>query len=369
MTGHLCRAGAVFVLALCAYSQEFSGAWRLNPSRSEIRGGAWQPDLVLKLEQREGLLRVSGAPDETAPVRTFQYPLNGSELRQKVGEENWNTRAKWEGSALLVNTIVTGARSYTVMERWRVSRDGRSLRLTRTVVSLGGETESVLLYENEQARQLAAASAAAPPPVSPGTKIPVRPVPQPEDYSISAGTRVLLRLVNPLDTRHASPGDRVYLETEVPVFSSGRLIMPRGSQVAGIVTESRRSGRVSGKASVYLRFDSITLPGGVTRSLASRVGAAEGKVDGEGKITGEGAKGRDARTAAGTTAAGASIGSIATRTAAGAGIGAAAGAAAGLIGILGSRGPDVVLPRGTTMEMVLDRELRFTAAELEPGGR
>ena len=48
----------------------------------------------------------------------------------------------------------------------------------------------------------------------------------------------------------------------------------------------------------------------------------------------------------------------------GAGIGAAAGAVAGLAGVFGSRGPDVVIPQGTTMEMVLDRELRFTAAEL-----
>jgi len=43
---------------------------------------------------------------------------------------------------------------------------------------------------------------------------------------------------------------------------------------------------------------------------------------------------------------------------------AAAGAAAGLAGVLGSRGPDVVLPAGTTVELVLDRELRYTAAEL-----
>jgi hypothetical protein len=46
------------------------------------------------------------------------------------------------------------------------------------------------------------------------------------------------------------------------------------------------------------------------------------------------------------------------------GIGAAAGAAAGLARVLGSRGQDVVIPAGTTMEMVLDREISFTDAEL-----
>jgi len=88
----------------------------------------------------------------------------------------------------------------------------------------------------------------------------------------------------------------------------------------------------------------------------------------EGKIKGEGNKGGDARTVGQTTAAGAGIGTLAGAAAGhvgmGAGIGAAAGAAAGLAGVLGSRGPDVVLPAGTTVELVLDRELRFTAAEL-----
>jgi hypothetical protein len=37
---------------------------------------------------------------------------------------------------------------------------------------------------------------------------------------------------------------------------------------------------------------------------------------------------------------------------------------AGLAGVLSSRGKDVVIPRGTTMEMVLDREIRFAESEV-----
>ena len=48
----------------------------------------------------------------------------------------------------------------------------------------------------------------------------------------------------------------------------------------------------------------------------------------------------------------------------GAGIGAAAGAAAGLAAVMLSRGPDLVLPRGTSFEMVLDRNVRYKPAEL-----
>jgi type IV secretion system protein VirB10 len=57
----------------------------------------------------------------------------------------------------------------------------------------------------------------------------------------------------------------------------------------------------------------------------------------------------------------------------GLGIGAAAGAAAALTGILLTRGPDVVLSKGSTVEMLLDRSLTFDEAELEfanfPAGR
>ena len=51
----------------------------------------------------------------------------------------------------------------------------------------------------------------------------------------------------------------------------------------------------------------------------------------------------------------------------GAGIGAAAGAAAGLIGVLATRGPDAVLSRGSTVEMVLDRSVSFSEADLNFG--
>jgi hypothetical protein len=48
----------------------------------------------------------------------------------------------------------------------------------------------------------------------------------------------------------------------------------------------------------------------------------------------------------------------------GVGIGAAAGAAVGLGSVLLKKGPDATLRQGTTMDMILDRDLTFTPAEL-----
>jgi type IV secretion system protein VirB10 len=91
----------------------------------------------------------------------------------------------------------------------------------------------------------------------------------------------------------------------------------------------------------------------------------------EGKVKSEGNKSGDAKTVGEAAAAGASIGTLAGGAAGhygmGAGIGAAAGAAAGMIGVLSSRGPDAVLARGSTLEMVLDRPISFSENDLNFG--
>ena len=85
----------------------------------------------------------------------------------------------------------------------------------------------------------------------------------------------------------------------------------------------------------------------------------------------EGNKAGDARTVGEAAAAGGSVGMIAGNAAGhlgmGAGIGAAAGAAAGMAGVLLTRGPDAVLAKGTTIEMLLDRSLSFSESELNFG--
>jgi len=189
------------------------------------------------------------------------------------------------------------------------------------------------------------------------------------EFTLPPGTKVPLSLINTISTKHSAPGDRVYLETSFPVLGGGRILIPVGSYVAGTVTQVKKPGRIKGRGELYVRFDSLTLPNGVTRDFRARLGgvdaAATGDLDkAEGVVKSEGNKAGDARMVGEAAGAGASIGVIASRTAMGAGIGAAAGAAAGLIGVLATRGPDAVLPRGSTVEMVLDRPLVFNTGEL-----
>jgi hypothetical protein len=67
--------------------------------------------------------------------------------------------------------------------------------------------------------------------------------------------------------------------------------------------------------------------------------------------------GRDAGTIVSRGAQGAALGAIVDRSVTGAGIGGGAGAAAGLAQVLLTRGRDVELRRGTTIDVVLDRPL------------
>jgi type IV secretory pathway VirB10-like protein len=202
---------------------------------------------------------------------------------------------------------------------------------------------------------------------------PAAPTAEPDkQFRVDAGTRIPLNLINSISTRSAAPGDRVYLETAFPVVVDGAIVIPPGSYVAGTVTSVKRAGRVKGRAELFVRFDSLTLPNGVTRDFRGTVDKLDGtnseQLDkDEGVIRGDSNKGDDAVRVAETAGWGTTAGALAGRSARGAGIGAAAGATAGLVGVLLTRGPDAVLERGTTIEMVLDRPVQFQQTELEFG--
>jgi hypothetical protein len=195
----------------------------------------------------------------------------------------------------------------------------------------------------------------------------------PSVYTVQSGTRIPLGLINSVSTKHSAAGDRIYLETVFPIVIDSHIVIPPGSYVTGTVTEVKRPGRVKGRGELYVRFDTITLPNGVTRDFRSRIGSVDARGDEhldkkEGEIQGDSNKGGDARTVGEGAATGAGLGAIVGSTAGhagmGAGIGAAAGAAAGIAGVLLTRGPDAVLAKGSTIEMILDRPLIFAASEV-----
>lgn len=186
---------------------------------------------------------------------------------------------------------------------------------------------------------------------------------------VPSGTHIPLVLHNAISTRSARPGDPVYFETLYPVMIDGQVVIPAGSYMSGEVTESKRAGHVKGRAELAIKLTSMILPNAYQVNLnAVPSGAGTGgneSTNSEGQIVGDSDKMEKVATVAKTTAAGAGIGGIATRTGTGTGIGAGIGAAAGLAAVLLTRGPEAELPRGSTVEAVIDRSLYLDADKVK----
>jgi hypothetical protein len=180
---------------------------------------------------------------------------------------------------------------------------------------------------------------------------------------IPKGTHVLLRMMNSISTRTAAEGNQVYLQTETPVAINNQIVIPPGTYVQGSVSHSKRSGRVKGRAELGIRLETMTFAGGKMVKISPRLsevdsGANGQKVDdSESQVKAAGSRGKDAAQVAILAGTGAAIGGLAERGFEGAGIGAGVGTAVGLASVLLSRGNEVELRQGTTLDVVFDRDI------------
>jgi len=214
-----------------------------------------------------------------------------------------------------------------------------------------------------------AANATATPAAAPAPVASAGPSASSAQIQVPTGTHIPLVLHNGISTRSARPGDPVYFETLFPVMVDGKVVIPAGSYVSGEVTQSKRPGRVKGRGELAIKLTTMILPNAYQVNLnASPSGAGTGggeTVNSEGKVIGDTDKASDVGTVVKTTAAGAGIGGIASQSGKGAAIGAGIGAAAGLGAVLLSRGPDAELPRGSTVEAVIDRPIFLDADKVQ----
>jgi len=194
-----------------------------------------------------------------------------------------------------------------------------------------------------------------------------------QTFTVPAGTKVLLSLKSGINTKTAQQGDGVYLVSSFPVVGSSRIMIPVGVYVQGVVDHVVRPGRVKGRAQIDLHFTTMIFPNGsvveVPGVLNSLPGSDGPKVkDSEGTVEQAGNKGRDvgniAKGAAIGAGAGVFGGAASGDVAKGVGYGSLAGAAAGAIYTLFTRGNDIVIPSGTSVEMVLQRPLVLQQSQL-----
>lgn len=201
------------------------------------------------------------------------------------------------------------------------------------------------------------------------------PQPQPDpptvpDITVPAGTKIPLTLKQGINSKNAKPGDPVYAQTAFPITQNDHIVIPAGTFVQGEVRSVVRPGRVKGRAQLQMSFTSMIFPNGYTIMLPGAVQNTPGSKDNtvagkEGTIQGPGGKGKDVGTIAATTLPGAGIGAIASGSAEGAGIGAATGGVIGLATVLLTRGPEVHLATGDSLEMILESSLDLNPVKMQ----
>ncbi len=199
-----------------------------------------------------------------------------------------------------------------------------------------------------------------------------------QTFTVPAGTKVLLSLKSGINTKTAQQGDGVYLVSSFPVVGGTRVMIPVGVYVQGVVDRVVRPGRIKGRAQIDLHFTTMIFPNGsiveVPGVLNSLPGSDGPKVkDSEGTVEQAGNKGRDAGNIAKGAAIGAEAGVLGGAASGdvlkGVGYGSLAGAAAGAIYTLFTRGNDIVIPSGTSVEMVLQRPLVLQQSQLAGGNQ
>jgi hypothetical protein len=165
--------------------------------------------------------------------------------------------------------------------------------------------------------------------------------------TITAGTEIDVRLQNALNSGTAQVEDRFEATTLADVLVNGRVVIPAGAVMRGVVTGVEPATRTNRTARLTVSFDQVTVNG---RAYPMRGTVTEA-------IEGEGIRGEAGRAGAGA-GVGAIIGGI---------LGGVKGAVLGaVIGgggtIAATEGREVELPQGTVLRVRVDSPLEIRAA-------
>ena len=163
--------------------------------------------------------------------------------------------------------------------------------------------------------------------------------------TLPPGTSVDLVMVDPIGSRTSKAGDTFKARVAKDVVYEGRVALPQGSTVTGVIMEAAPLGKIGGTAKLVAAFTGAVLPSGDAlpiRATLSRTGKSE--------------SGKDAATIGGAAAVGGLLGRALSKDdkAKGTLLGALAGAAAGGAVAAKTKGEEIELPAGT--ELTIETE-------------
>ena len=190
-------------------------------------------------------------------------------------------------------------------------------------------------------------AASASPPDGAGAGIPATAT-APDMVEIPAGTEVDVRLSGELSSGTAVVEDRFEATTLIDLNVSGRLVVPAGSVLRGVVTNVEPATRTNRTARLTVSFDQVTV-NGQAYPLRGTVTRA---------IEGEGIRGETGRIATG-----AGVGAILGGILGGGFKGTLAGILIGAGGtIAATEGRQVELPQGSVLRVRIDSPVQIDTA-------
>ena len=171
-------------------------------------------------------------------------------------------------------------------------------------------------------------------------------------YQIQKDTAMVVILQTPLGSNENQRGDQFVCSLKNPISFKGKFILPKGSEIRGLVKRVVKYEKFGDRAGLILLFDQIALPNGARIPMAASLDTDEGnKVF---KIKGKGVK---SATVVGSAAIiGALVGKEAIKEE-GAQKGLIIGTAAGAGAVFLSNMKEVKLPVGTELIIKLEEPL------------
>ena len=80
---------------------------------------------------------------------------------------------------------------------------------------------------------------------------------QGRQIDLQSGTQIAAQLENTLDARRAKPGDRVVLKTIQAVKQEGHVVVPKGAQLIGHVTDVQQQTKSNAESSIGIVIDRL----------------------------------------------------------------------------------------------------------------
>jgi hypothetical protein len=166
-------------------------------------------------------------------------------------------------------------------------------------------------------------------------------------YRLPAGTRILIRLDDPISSDISTVNDTFTTTIAKAVVIRDTVVLPTGTVLEGRIVKARAAGAGGQGGKLEIRMETLKLPEGEKRDI-------EGVPVNELKAASSGAK--SILSVVGGTALGALFGAV-TKTPNGALIGAGIGAGAGTGVVLLKKGKDVRLKRSQEFEIELKKDV------------